>query len=627
MTGLVMGAFITALLAGTPADSVEPWAALFGPQSVRIVSGNGGLTAGWDHMGRAVSCRWPSPGYFDQLSVPGSREAGSESGSGGLAWGLILGDRVHCLSEDGWECTLSRSGEGFPMFTMESANAALGVRAKQDVFVHARDDILCWRVEIAGADKAPRVVFLADLTPCTRLIPEAPLADWALDSLNDFAAFADPEQALVCHFRPRNPGMREWARAQEAVASGAPPKQWAKFSEGVWAVYGSTNPVSRMACMDADSSDLNALVMQKDAPRAAAGQCVSFIEPEPARVASGWQAVIFLSFGTTHAEAVALLDSARERGFDRLLQETADAWSQRLAAPALAANGALAPPPDMKAALADLFVAMDRDSGAMVRAPVTQPPLALDWPRHGVWLGHALDLAGYHAEAERHLLFYLGCVRDDAPHAPPAGSLPAALYADTRPALPEAILERDAAAWLLTAVWRHGLFLDAAARNAFLDKAWPNLQRAAAFLSHWTVDRDGRPLPSYQARFSRDVVATESLLLCYAGLESAALAAERLDRPLTPSVRRAIQEVQAAVQVQFYGLQAPWTWPDGLAYWIDAAIPPEHWLRKPIRVGAGSWTPMAGADRVPAEWNTAPETPDALAAARKVIAAFAGGDF
>lgn len=628
---LPISAITLVVLAGASlGDQPLLWRDLFGESPVAAVTGNGGLTVGVDDMGRVVSCRWPSPGYHDQISYSAGGAARAGASGQGLLWGIAAGGRFHWMTqEEGWRAQRTFAPNGAPVIRIECTIAELGLRAVQTVFVHAETDVLVWRIAVSGVSEAPALCFFADLTPCTRLIPEAPIADWALDGLNDFAAFVEPDGQRVCHFRPRQPGAREWERARAIVAGTLPHVQWNRFPEGVWAMYGSANRVRSVACFDPAAApkaeSLLSGVAMPNAGRACAGQCASMLWIEPENVAGSWQGAVFLTFGKNHDDAANTLTSALQAGGSQLEEQTSARWSTRLDSATMAPGTHPTAARQLRYALASLFIAIDRGTGAIVRAPITQAPHALDWPRHGVWTTLALDLAGYHAEAERHLRFYLDALRDGARAGAPAGSLPVALYANGVEALPELLLERDAAAWLLGGLWRHGAMLEPAPQRAFFESVARKAETAALFLATWSLDPDGRVLPSYQPPLSRDGASTESLMLAYAGLESAARIAEAIEKGLAPPVRDALQEVQSAIQLQFYALDAPWNWPPGLAYWMDAIVPEGHWLRKPLHLGDTTWIPLSGeASRSLVGFTDEDAVfpnPDALAAALEIIAA------
>lgn len=627
MTVLLCAVGFLSMTGGLLGEEPSLWRDLFGAPPVTAVTGNSGLTAGVDAVGRVVSCRWPSPGYHDQLSFSPGGGAGTGPIAQGLQWGVKIGDEIHWLTEEGWSSQQSSGSAGAPSIITESQNVSLGLHIDQSVFVHSGKDVLVWRIGVRGANEPPSFCFFADLTPCTRLLPEAPVADWALDDLNDFAAFIETDKDRVWHFRPRQPGVREWERARSLAKETLPPADWGRFGEGTWVVYGSTNRTRGAACFDVTGAPPPSTLLDTGAApsgkTSCVGQCASLMWIDPANDAGIWRGTVCLAFGKNHEDAADSLSYALESGDARLEQETSTHWTARTDAANFAPGIQPQTAQRLRHAVTRVLVAMDRSSGAIVRAPVTQPPYALDWPRYGIWTTLALDLAGYHAEAEHHLQFYLEAMRDGTRPTAPAGSLPSALYANGVDALPSALLERDTTGFLLGALWRHGATLDQEAQATYFRSVWPKVEMGAEFLASRSLDSSGRILPSYQPACSADGTNTESLVIAFAGLESAARIAEIIEQTLPPPARRALQDVQSSIQLQFYALAAPWTWPPGLAYWIDAIVPAGHWLRKPLRTGDTAWPPLSdAAHESPAgviEIETSNLAPDALAAALEIV--------
>jgi len=587
---------------------------VFGSAGVTAVSGNGGLTVGVDASGRVVSCQWPGPGRFDQVTCLTASDRDVPPLWHGLHWGVSMRGETRWLSEGGSSLEQRRMAQGVPVIITAKSIGEDGVLARQTLFVHPHLDVLVTRLEVEGPEPTSALHFFANFTPCTRLIPELPLADWALDAFNDFAVFADADAGIVTHFRPAAPSRRDWERARELAARDAGPDAWQGFRDGTWIAYAAANPPSAVILGDetALGDDAGLKFPENDVGRGGAtGQCYSAVTLTPEPLGAGWCATVFVAFGPNAAETRRLLADARRQGYNTLRDQTAASWSARLArtraAESLSTDRAAA----LHDALATLLMAADRTHGAIVRAPVTQPPLALDWPRHGAWINLALDTAGFPETVERHLWFLAGTIRRTPAPGRPIGSLPAACYGDGTEAAPRAVLDADAAAWFAASVWRHGMLVGPAERTAFFESLWPDVTLCADFLARWSRGPFGEPPPTFDPAILRDRASLESLLAFYLGIESAAHMAADIDAPLPAPWEQQQRQLQSAIQLR------PEPHRPRLGR-IEAVLPAEHWLRKPMRLGGVSCTPLS--DQTTGIPEPAPEAGlDALDAAFTVL--------
>lgn len=585
----------------------------FGAADVSAASGNGGLTVSLNASGRVSGCAWPRPGCFDQVTWPSL--PGTPQDLSGVSWGVKTAGRMYWITGAPWKTEQTWLEPGIPIIVTKAALEEPGIHAEQTTFVHPEMDLLVMHIEVTGA--IPDALgFLADFTPCTRLLPEWPGADTLLDALNDFAAFTDSARGRVCHFRPEAPGAGDYLHANELATRNADPGEWARFGPGIWILCGGTQPAARLSCGAAGASALESATDVTSC--AAVGQTVSCMEFTPGASQQGWHATVFAAFGGRYESVAQLLDTAGARGYQRLRDEARQAWSARMDA-CLLPKGR----PELRQALATLFLAADRQSGAILRAPVSHVPWAVDLPRESVTAGLALELAGAHEAADRHLRFLAAAVRKTDMPGRPYGSMPVALYADGHEAAPGFLLDLDTAAWFLMAVWRHHLVLGEEQRPAFLTSLREDVARATEFLERWTRGTGNGPLPTFQPGLLRDASSITSMVTAYAGLQSALLIAEAAGDPVPPVRRQNLRDLEAALQLRFSRLQAPWDFPPVLAWWIDPVIPAGHWLRSPLRVAGTEWTPLPG--RVPPALPAAPDAmPETRAAALLLIDALAG---
>jgi hypothetical protein len=311
----------------------------------------------------------------------------------------------------------------------------------------------------------------------------------------------------------------------------------------------------------------------------------------PAEQDSGaYSATVFAAVGKDYREASNALSDATARGFRDLLRETEEHWKAWLGKASI--PGALDPEVVAlsKRCLLTMATATDLYSRAIVRAPVSQPPLCLDWPRHGVWTTQAYDLAGFHGLAEEHALFYLDAFRglqDSARHEPergkPYGSLPAALYANGVEALPRVVLEPDASAWTLLSYWQHSGFLAPPQRAAFLGIVWDGVNASADFLAGWADGNTGAPQYSFDWSLLRDTRGPELTLATFAGLKSALRIAETLGHERQDWQRR-LRELEPILLQGCLDSSGSWRVAEPLPYWIADLEP----LQRPLLEVASS---------------------------------------
>ncbi len=553
----------------------DPLGGILGSTDASAVTGNGGLTVTVNPSGRVTGCRWPSPGYFDQLTY----DPASDTLSQGLLWGVEVDGQAKWLTGALWRSEQRYASKNAPIIETVSTSPDSPLQVTQTAFVHPKLDVLVLRIAVRGLTKSPRFLWYANITPCTRLIPEWPFADGALDATNDFAVFAADEGKTIYHFRPEKPHSMHWRTAREFIETQATAEEWASaFRDGVWIAYGSPEPVTAYQCgVDGKASSAfmqaNAGAMANNA--AAVGQCDSALTIQGQKMGDTYVATLLLAAGEDQAAAAKLLDQATTKAYDTLRQETEEAWSKRLGTASLPAFSAPPLQAIAKQCLITLLTAQDKQTGGMVRVPVAQPPLALDWPRHGAWATYALDLAGYHSLAEKHTLFYAEAVRAQGAPGKPTGSLPAAVYTDGQDALPHLILDTDATAWTLWSFWQHAEQLPADKRTAYTEKIWNAADLSGTFLTSWADGHTRQPLHSFNPEALRDTQGTELLITASMGVGNALRIADALGHERT-DWRARKTEIDDLLRSCCLDPQEGWTQERPIPYWPAEILPKSH---------------------------------------------------
>lgn len=554
---------------------------IYGSQSLATIAGNGRLTVGVDPRGRVALCRWPSPGLQDQLTsrnrVTDTPGPSADPGYG-LQWGIEIDGERLWLTDERWNTTQQYGSLSSAILRTTSRLQDSPIVLTQTIAVQPGSDVLILQLAATGLDTPPRIFWHANFSPVTRKpLPELPVAGWFAESLNDFAAFTDNSEKAVYHFRPRNPGRRDWQLAEQFAREGASPEQWRSFGDGTWISYASPQATVAAHCgtglVPPDAAVQDHLREGHD-DTAAVGECYSIVEFAPKHENNRFVTTLYIAFGDSAQSVRALRREALATGYDALVQNTNVHWMRWLETAHRLAR--LEPQSSrlFDQALLTLAACTDAQTGAIVRSPSTQPPLARDWPRHGAWMTYALDLAGYTAMAEKHTLFYLDAVRTADRPGEPAGSLPHALYPDGTPAAPHVFLDTQAVAWTLWSIHRHSTFIEGTRQLAYLRKVWDTVVLSTEFLVGWSDARRGAPLHSFDPATLRDMRSNEVLATTRLGLIGALGIAEALGKTPPKGWTRRLGELDALLQNLLMNPAAAWELGEALPFALENMLDP-----------------------------------------------------
>ncbi|MEA3366040.1 MAG: hypothetical protein U9Q79_10415, partial [Candidatus Hydrogenedentes bacterium] len=425
-----------------------------------------------------------------------------------------------------------------------------------------------------SAVEPSKVYWFANFTPCTRLIPEAPVADNIFDYANDFAVFTPDNGRTIVHFRPLDVRGVDWDEARRLALLGGDAPEWQEFDEGVWIAQSPDKPPTAFQCgvSGTDSSAFRQVESGTlEGQTAAVGDCDSAFEFTCGPPPEGKEAdpvTVFIAFGKTYGEAIDALDYARKSGYDTLLEEATLRLTDNLKSLGTTTNWA-------NILFQVLLTCMDGETGALVRMPLANPPLHVDIPRHGVMSAYVLSLAGRHELVRKRIDFYLNALRTESSPGRPAGSIPAGLYANGEEAVPHAILDVDAVGWVLWLCRHHAENLDSSERSAFIETAWRKIELAADFLASWADPRTGLPRTAFNPQKLRDDQSPGLAIHTYMGLESA-LALATLKGQERPEWRKRMQEIENVIRARYIGPDGFWCIPRPELYWNISLVPDTH---------------------------------------------------
>lgn len=531
---IVMQCIVTGPTAAAPPADAE---SLFGPADLAAIAGRGRLTLGVNRSGRLTTCRWPSPGYYEHITY--ATRSRSEPLLGvepwhGAGWALQLGDQLVWSHDDRWSHRLiSTSSPG--VIEIDSVLEGQDVRMRQLFSVAQDGNAFVTRVTVIGAfDEAPGAFWYANFSPSTRLIPHLPIATNVVD---DFASFVDPNLNAICHFRPRDPSAGLWRKARGLEDSTRSSEDWTAFPAGSYVVYGTANAVKGMSVGPEQgpasvATQVSAGTLSEQ--RSATGQVASAIAIELSPQDDGYTATVVTAFGTNYAAAAQRYVAAQENAIETPTESAVatESDAERV----------------MRHAMSTIRTCTDAETGSVVRSPTNTPPLAIDWPRYGIWISIAYDAAGDRESARRILAFYADHVRIQAGDNVPPGSIPAALYTNGVEAAPEAMVDAAAAGRVLWAIYQHASLLSAPEMRSFYRSVWEGVDAMADFLVQWREPGGTAPLYTFDYELLRDRRTTELYVASYLGVHNANRIANFM-RELRPDWQQAAGELRAALRL------------------------------------------------------------------------------
>jgi hypothetical protein len=478
----------------------------------------------------------------------------NQLGGGGARWGIAEAGKISWIGGD--TCESNPVEPWMPGIAVSQVSRPNGSTAVLQTFAAAEDDVLVFWIGLLDFGEASDVVWHADFSPRGVVLPE--LAALGEAAPRDFAAYT--KDGRIYHFRPKNPGRKEWGTA----AAG----DWEEFadSEGVWIVMASRESV-RASCGVA-GGDRSAA---SGVAGGAVGDCDSALFLRPLPVGGGYEATVFAAFGGTRVEAEAALERVIDADFDGLYAHASGYWGR---------FGVTAGAPRSQQDLVIVGMAIDRTTGGFTRAPGGSDCPALCYTRDCAWASMALDLAGREEEAGQVVSFAASTVRKEQRRGKPIGSLPLAVYSDGTEAAPHLALDADAPAYVLGAIWKHAAAIgDDGRRMEFLESVWAAASLMADFVGAWTDSRTREPLYSFDCVAGRDQQGPARLLTSYMGIDAALRIARAAGRPEPADWARRKVELDTLIRFQLVDRQSR-TWKAGpiLPYWHDAMA--EDWSLK-----------------------------------------------
>ena len=472
---------------------------VFGPTDISATTGNQSLSAGINAKGTITVLKWPSPSFYDQVKYRTTDRAephlGALPNEGallGLAWRTGSGGKWDFAWLRQWRATQRWADDDGDVVVTTFRRGTLGLRVEVRDVVASNEDALYRQVSVSRTSgsrvRAVRVVGFANFNPVFTKTPQVPHQDWCTEEDNDSGASYDAGADAIVHARS---GTDESTGEPSSVALTMGFQGESEgHTVGVDTYAGATGT---SAYTDARDGKLSG---EEAAPGQADAALLDQLALTRRRSAS---TTLVIAAAVTPEESLSLLERARERTAGAAMAAKARWWRLWLADAALPKN---APPAVVALAKRSLIVMRQAtdpatrgsEPGGLVVASIsTQPPLGLDWVRHGAFVNRALHAAGHPEMALRHDVRYaeLQSRAGNPPRggtaATTAGNWAQNYYADGVVGGPVAY-EIDSTGLGIWTLWDHFALTGDRAYLTQREDVYEAIQRAAQYLTDICVD-------------------------------------------------------------------------------------------------------------------------------------------
>ncbi|HET7481652.1 MAG TPA: hypothetical protein VFK89_02200 [Actinomycetota bacterium] len=533
---LSLALVMTVLVGGTPAsaqtaaDCTKPSSAPaepFGPTDISAVTGNRSLSVGLNGSGTVTVLRWPSPSYYDQIKYETSDRSQDRDGAlpnegafMGIAWRAGDGDPWDFAWLRDWTRSQRYGDDDGDEIVTKYVKADVGLRVVTHDVVASTNDAFVRRVSVtrtsASLARHVRLISFVNFNPVYSKRSQSPYGDWCREENNDEgASYDDTAEAIVA----TRSGIDESTGRPSSVAlamgfNSAP----SGFEVGL-DTY-ETGTAGTSAYDDAADGELSGVTV-------APGQSDGALSTDLDLSSSvGGTATVIVAAGPTAEAATATLEHARDDGFG-LVRGAKHRWWANWLRGARLPRGAPAPVTSLaKRALVSIRQVAD-PSGLIVASIASQPPDALDWVRHGLYINRALERAGHPEMVEAHDEQYADLQATTTSQPPggtatPSGNWAQNYYADgvVGGPIPYAIDETGSGIYTL---WDH---YAQTGNGGYLLNVYEAIQRAAQYLTDVCRDpSDGLQCAAPEGDSASPTQTMRGAAAVWMGLDAASKAA------------------------------------------------------------------------------------------------------
>jgi len=464
----------------------------YGPTDVNAQAGDGRVTVNENVAGTLTVFRFPNPSYYNQVKyLAVSRDGRGRAVAQYPNEGSFAGVAYRAHGRWGfswlrdWRSSQRYDSPDTPVpVTVFHSKRRLGLTVVDVDLVVPGTATFVREFIVRRARRSPvriaRLVYFEHFDPIASRLTYLPIADWCLTQGSD--------PARTARYDP----------AAHAIVTG-----WQGVDQA------SHQPTSVALAVGFDRADSEHQVGGDDyAPGSPSGQPTdAYVQAsQPPYTLGGGNAAsgqttgalaaglrfdrrgrasarVLVAGGFTDAGALAGLAKARRERFRFQLRAVARDWHRWLRRTWLPASPDQRVVSVAKRTLITVRLAIDPDSGAIVASSDTQGPYGEDWTRDGSFIDQLLDLNGYSGVVTRHDLWYAAIQTSPLNPSPlrPSGNWAMESYGDGIDGgpIPYEIDETGLAIWALSS---HASVLPGPARDVYLRKVYPAIERAADYL-------------------------------------------------------------------------------------------------------------------------------------------------
>ena len=568
---------LSGLLMFSPGISAEEFPGLINLGNVR-------LSLSIDNSGNIISCRWPSPGYYEHYGNSFANhlyDSTGESNSIVSGWLLLEGDEY--ILPDQYHQEMEKD---LPLLHAESTWESLGLTLHHTVFVHPELDVIVSHVYVDSALSSNRDFHLrwkSSYIPENRIFPEYPAATIMLRPKNQSGLMFAGEGHGIYSFAPFEDSWLEW-NAVIATATGSSQISHDGIStlgKGVW-ISTTTDTSPERVVIGAEGNDMlleqTLFLTQVDS--------VSF----DVVLKHDDSCTVFIAFAETRESLDTVLMQIQHQNITQLETEARTYW-ERLTAPVAFMDDTGID--DLLPYIKQTFhLFRDVDSGAIVEFLDFGSPFWGITPETSAWVSYAFAVEDEWDKANSLLNFQRNTMRNIHTRGKPKGSMPVASYSAGTEATPHVWLTRSGTAWWLGACHHVYRLLPENMRSTFWEQYRDSIKMAGDYLAESIQPRNTAPLPGFDVHHMKDTRSIQADILHYAGL-LAALGMYTSFGETTPGLwTQSLNDLETYLAFEQLNQDAAWDIDPSLPLWLDQLIPADNRLWDVLLTTELGWLPM-----------------------------------
>ncbi len=545
--------------------------------------GNGRLSISIDNSGNIVSCRWPSPGYYEHYGksivnhAVGYTDDNISTFSG---WLLLDGDEY--ISPDLYQQELDID---VPLLHAESTWESLGLTLHHKVFVHPIFDVIVSQVVVDSALPSTQDFefrWTSSYIPENRIYPEYPAATIMLRPKEQSGLmFAGGDQG-VYSFAPGEDSWLEWNALVGTAPGLISHESISTLGKGIW--ISTTTDISPSKVVANTKS--NDIVLEQPLLHTQVNS-LSF----ELVLKKDDKCAVFIAFAETRESLDAALIQIQEQHSKQLETEVRTFWEQLLPTTTTTTNSTVID--ELLPYIEQTFhLFRDTNSGAIVEYLDFGSPFYGVTPETSAWVAYAYAVEEEWEKADGLLNFQRSTMRNTHARGKPIGSLPVAAYSNGTEATPHLWLNRSGTAWWLGACHHVHRLLPENMLSIFWEQYKDSITIAGDYLAESIQPRNAEPLPGFDARYMMDVRSIQADIMQYTGLLSAIHLLESSGETIPGLWTQSINDLETYLAFEQLNQDAAWEVDTSLPLWLDGLIPADNRLWDALITTELGWLPM-----------------------------------